>query len=506
MKANKEHDPKNLSNLRSSLNTFLDEEADEDFLTKVTKLFKNMMRKGMPNSSDVHVPTPIGSSPEKKPKRRIDSNIGMQPTIDNLEAGILKAALGEQGENEVSGFDDMQSIVEGTDWELANGLVDESDAQHAALEQLEINPNHYKELMMEQNSTDDVLAKKDTRDNQNPPPDDPDEGLCIDIGCGQAREPGFIGLDLYPYDHGTMIHDAHMGLPFDDGSVKKARLVNSLHEMDELSQDPKPLLSEIHRVMMPGGQFVYEGPNDIYNYPQWQTDYPGFCLVGQDDNQEVHKDASGKPVFRQTFTRLATPDPATANDAEPRIGIPQTDMLPADALLAIDAVNYDWSDATSSGAGNRNHGYPSQGAMVTGQEDEKKKKALKSMQQDRMAKIAKADKVKQIAYCIVLAPDEIDAQNDIMSADDIENAAHYYMANQGVIGSQHSKAIDAKPVESYIAPQDFTMDEGPYGPQTIKKGSWVLGIKVNDPSEWEKVENGEYTGVSVGGMGARIPV
>lgn len=559
-----EHDASNIANLRQSFNQFLNEEAGE----MISKFFNGMigkLKKSMPTGSDVHVPSPMG---EKKPKARMDSNIGMQPTIDNLEAQILKEVLGYDGNNEVSGFDDMQSIVEGTDWEMENGNPDEQEAQRIALENLEVNPNHYKELMMRNDSTDDTL-QKDTRDNQNLPPS---EGLNIDIGSGMQREPGYLGLDLYPYDHGTMIHDAHMGLPFPDGSVNKVRLVNSLHKMDELSQDPKPLLSEIHRVMMPGGQFSYEGPNEIYNSDQWKLDYPGFCLVNHTDTEdEVHKDEEGNCIHKQTFTRLATPDPATANDAEPRIGIPQFDALPADALLAIDAVGYSWSDATSSGRGNKIHGYPSQGALGAVKEEKTEKDALtsegrdkikdsnfalpdkrgypihdlsharnalarasgkpeeskvraavyrkypqlnkdakkvnakKAMEKDRMAKIAKADGMKQIAYCVVLAPNEVDAQNDYMEPNDIEEAAHYYMANQGEIKSQHSDQIDAHAVESYIAPQDFEMD-GPYGPQEVKKGSWILGIKVNDPDEWAKVESGEYSGVSVGGMGARQAV
>ena len=116
--------------------------------------------------------------------------------------------------------------------------------------------------------------------------------------------------------------------------------------------------------------------------------------------------------------------------------------------------------------------------------------------------IMKADQAKQIVYGVVLVPGEIDSQDEWMTAEDIEKAAHSYLKNSRVIGSQHSKPILAEPVESYIAPQDLEWD-GQYGPQSVKQGSWVLGVKINDPAEWQKVIDGEYTGFSVGGFGSR---
>ncbi len=102
----------------------------------------------------------------------------------------------------------------------------------------------------------------------------------------------------------------------------------------------------------------------------------------------------------------------------------------------------------------------------------------------------------------MLAPDEIDAQEDWMTAEDIEKTAHLYLTKSRVVGSGHTKPISAEVVESYIAPQDFIGD-GQYGSQKIKKGSWVLGVKVNDKKEWNKVAQGDYTGFSVGGFGSR---
>ena len=127
----------------------------------------------------------------------------------------------------------------------------------------------------------------------------------------------------------------------------------------------------------------------------------------------------------------------------------------------------------------------------------------KSLESERIIPILKADMHKQIVYGVVLAPNEIDAQDDFMTDEDIEATAHNYLTHSRVVGAGHTRPItDAYPVESFIAPQDFEMN-GQYGLQPVKKGSWVLGVKIKDPEEWQKVLDGEYTGFSVGGIGER---
>lgn len=122
---------------------------------------------------------------------------------------------------------------------------------------------------------------------------------------------------------------------------------------------------------------------------------------------------------------------------------------------------------------------------------------------DWWAPIAKASKHEQIVYCVVLEPEFVDSHRDVMDAEDIRKTAHKYLQNSRVVGAQHQKSIPGHPVESYIAPQDLTFEGGPYGKQVVRKGSWVVGLKIDDPKEWKKVVSGEYTGVSIGGFGQR---
>lgn len=515
--------------------------------------------------------------------------------------GVEKDDAGVQDEepNGISDLQDAQELVSGIDYESEHATMDPLTARELALDHLAQDPMYYRKKRIEEDWTSDPLYKDTEEGEQNPFAGEGyneealQSGFWLDLGSHNCREPGHIGLDLYPYDHGTAVHDLDTGIPFPDASASKIRMANVLH--DENVSDPKALLSEVHRVLMPGGQFVYEGPEDIYNYPDWAQDYPGLVMVDHEDDCDVDKAEDAESLFRQKFTRIPTPDPATANDAEPRIGIAQYDMLPADALLQMDATGYYWSDATSSGRGNRLTGYPSQGGLLnkgmggmmgsassstesnhltsahrmfkggpgSGRTEEgganpqaakakeqhaqternlkdarekynrapkeqkdKAKAELRQAMVDHQASqnavhyhsktpvhnaisktvsILKAEQMKQVVYCVVLEPEVVDSQGDFMTAEDIESTAHRYMINARLIGSGHTSKIDAAPVESFLAPQDLQY-EGQNGPQPVKKGSWVIGIKVFDPAEWQKVLNGEYTGVSVGGKGLRDEV
>jgi SAM-dependent methyltransferase len=466
--------------------------------------------------------------PSLKPeKTNKDTN---ENQLENASASGGRSS-GGMGDNALAGMYNMQSIVDGMDWELAHDTIKPDYAKEIAMANLEDDPMHYRKLRLEEDGTD--WGSDWGLDGQL------GKGLKFDLGSGENREKGHIGFDLVKHDHGTVVHDLHMGIPAPDESASKVIMRNSLDYMDELREDPKPILSEIMRVLMPGGQFVYEGPNQIQNQPEWlkETKCEKFTHDGTGDIEKRHRmedddddedegedidKIEGQPMFRQSFERIAVPDAATANDSEPRIGIAQYDMLPADALLAMDALGYYWSDATSSGRGNRLHGYASQGALVKGEHDQENiddlEQALLTFLEEEKAEptqkihkalsgktfpIFKADGEKQIVYGVVLAPNETDLQEDWMRPEEIEKTAHFFMMNGQTIGREHQeKAAKVVPVESYIAPVDFPC-EGQYGDQMVKKGSWVLGVKVMDPEDWEKVKSGEYTGFSVGGWGQR---
>jgi len=101
-----------------------------------------------------------------------------------------------------------------------------------------------------------------------------------------------------------------------------------------------------------------------------------------------------------------------------------------------------------------------------------------------------------LVYGIVYEPDVIDAQDDSAGAADIEKAAHNFMINSQRVKIMHKENAGPRVsiVESYIAHDTFRL-----GDQMIRKGSWVLVVKIHDEALWQQVKKGDLTGFSMGG-------
>ena len=114
--------------------------------------------------------------------------------------------------------------------------------------------------------------------------------------------------------------------------------------------------------------------------------------------------------------------------------------------------------------------------------------------------ITKVNDEERLVTGIVLEPDEIDSQNDTISEGAIKSAAHNFVAkyNQttrmGVMHSVFGK-IGVELAESWI-----TREDGMLGEEAVKKGSWVMTVKVTDDNLWQKIKSGAITGFSIGGV------
>lgn len=115
---------------------------------------------------------------------------------------------------------------------------------------------------------------------------------------------------------------------------------------------------------------------------------------------------------------------------------------------------------------------------------------------------ATSNKDEKFVLGVVLEPEVVDAQDDIYSADEIRQSAHKFMQEFNNIGLMHKEIINdkVKVVETYLAPTDFKING-----QSVKKGTWVLGVKVLDEDLWNLVKSGEITGFSIGGSAIRKP-
>lgn len=118
---------------------------------------------------------------------------------------------------------------------------------------------------------------------------------------------------------------------------------------------------------------------------------------------------------------------------------------------------------------------------------------------DFNAPIAKIDDEQRKVYGIVLEPDEIDTQGDTITAAEIEKAADGFIAKAGAIGLRHRKIAEGVTLtDSYVTQGSTTL-----GRTKLKKGTWIIGIKIENEAIWQGVKNGEYNGFSVGGFGTK---
>jgi len=135
---------------------------------------------------------------------------------------------------------------------------------------------------------------------------------------------------------------------------------------------------------------------------------------------------------------------------------------------------------------------------------------------DRGEQLAKADTEEHFVLGIVLEPNDgedgapldPDAQQDIYSAEWIREQAHTFMASYRRIGVQHQIVLPTDAVqilESYIAPSDFDFELPGGGTYKVRKGTWLLGIRVIDDALWKAIKDGEFTGFSIEGFATRSP-
>ncbi len=108
----------------------------------------------------------------------------------------------------------------------------------------------------------------------------------------------------------------------------------------------------------------------------------------------------------------------------------------------------------------------------------------------------------RFVFGVVLEPETVDAQGDVYSADEVRKAAHRFMEEYRGLGLQHQLRVNdqVKILESFIAPVDFGV-----GDVAVKKGTWLLAVRVLSDALWARVAEGSLTGFSIGGSARKVP-
>ena len=105
---------------------------------------------------------------------------------------------------------------------------------------------------------------------------------------------------------------------------------------------------------------------------------------------------------------------------------------------------------------------------------------------------------------VVLEPDVVDAQNDQYSKEEVRRACHRFAEFYLNAGLMHRELANGRIVilENYLAPCDFVAENG----EAVKEGTWLQGRGYRNDEIWQKIKNGELTGLSIGGSAIRKPM
>lgn len=116
--------------------------------------------------------------------------------------------------------------------------------------------------------------------------------------------------------------------------------------------------------------------------------------------------------------------------------------------------------------------------------------------------IAKVDDEERTVTGVVLEPDEVDAQEDTIAAPVIKKAAENFLAEFGRadgtrLGLMHKQFGDVgfELLQSFVTEKAMKI-----GKQSVKKGSWVMKVRVKSDALWKAVKAGRLTGFSIGGV------
>ncbi len=92
----------------------------------------------------------------------------------------------------------------------------------------------------------------------------------------------------------------------------------------------------------------------------------------------------------------------------------------------------------------------------------------------------------QVVTGVVYAPDALDAEGDFWSAEAVREACERWNATKATLPG-------AVLLDSYVSEHDLTL-----AGRGVKAGSWVITMRIDDPSRWLTTERDNPSGYSIG--------
>lgn len=153
--------------------------------------------------------------------------------------------------------------------------------------------------------------------------------IIIDIGCGQKKLPGSIGLDFSEMSDADIVIDLNKdNLPFESNSID---YVYSSHCLEHLTLDGfLNIISEIYRVLKEDGQFYL-------TVPYYST---GLNLANPFHNNQVCFNEHTFRFFSSSPTTAALPEKEYATPSCPQWGLRYSANSESDIELELVYINY----------------------------------------------------------------------------------------------------------------------------------------------------------------------
>jgi cation transport regulator ChaB len=141
-----------------------------------------------------------------------------------------------------------------------------------------------------------------------------------------------------------------------------------------------------------------------------------------------------------------------------------------------------------------------------------------TVQVAKSGSVVKADDELQVLYVPALVPEEEDSQGDVVSAEDIREAAHAFMHDYPLfkeqdgglstmgVGVEHAERHALSREQACLVETWLEKVDTEYGEQKIPEGTWMIGVHIPDKEIWESAKAGERTGASIEGVGKRVPI
>jgi DNA adenine methylase len=147
---------------------------------------------------------------------------------------------------------------------------------------------------------------------------------------------------------------------------------------------------------------------------------------------------------------------------------------------------------------------PAQGARPDPTQDQEMAPFYKRVVDLAQPIIKRGSEEERFTLGVVLEPDVVDAQNDRYSKEEVRRACHRFAEFYLNAGLMHRELANGRIVilENYLAPCDFVAENG----EAVKEGTWLQGRGYRDDEIWQKIKNGELTGLSIGGSAIRRSV